>query len=90
MRNAYHCSVINGKFYNLHSSKDLAVRVMQPLLQPGTVAIGVKPIQEDVEDDDDGSRGSRKPINMDVTESGGNHNHINGSQEFLPTVPFAY
>ena len=32
LRAAYHCSVINGKFYNLHSSKDHAVRTMQPLM----------------------------------------------------------
>ena len=63
---------------------------MQPLLQPGTVAIGVKAIQLDIEDDDDGSRCSRRPVNMDVTEEGGNHDHIAGSARFLPRVPFAY
>ena len=76
MRTAYHCSVINGKFHNLWSSKDQAVRTMQPLMQPGTVSIGVKPIQLDIEDDDDGSKGLRKPVNMDVSAEGGNHGHI--------------
>ena len=90
MRTAYHCSVINGKFWNLWSAKDYVVRHMQPMMQPGTVSIGVQPIQEDVEDDDDGSKGCRKPINLDVTEEGGNHNHIIGSKDFLPKIPFAY
>ena len=44
MRSAYHCSVINGKFYNCYSLKDHVVRHMQPMMQPGTVSIGVKPI----------------------------------------------
>ena len=59
-------------------------------MQPGTVSIGVKPIQLDIEDDDDGSKGLRKPVNMDVSTEGGNHNHISGSPDFLPRVPFAY
>lgn len=84
MRVAYHCSVINGKFWNLWSAKDHVVRYMQPLMQPGTVSIGAKPIQIDIEDDDDGSKGCRKPENLDVTETGGNHNHIAGSKDFLP------
>ena len=90
LRAAYHCSVINGKFFNLYSTRDYAVRHMQPLLQPGTVSIGVKPIQEDIDSDDDGTRGCRKPVNIDVSEEGGNHNHIAGSKDFLPRVPFAY
>ena len=45
-------------------------------MQPGTVSIGVKPIQLDIEDDDDGSKGLRKPVNMDVSNEGGNHAHI--------------
>jgi hypothetical protein len=44
MRTAYHCSVINGKFWNLWSAKDYVVRHMQPMMQPGTVSIGVQPI----------------------------------------------
>ena len=44
MRYAYHCSVINGKFWSCHSDKDMAVKTMQPLVQPGTVAMGVKPV----------------------------------------------
>jgi hypothetical protein len=44
MRVAYHCSVINGKFWNLWSAKDYVVKHMQPLMQPGTVSIGAKPI----------------------------------------------
>ena len=44
MRTAYHCSVINGKFFNLYSLKDYVVRYMQPMMQPNTVSIGVKPI----------------------------------------------
>ena len=90
MRAAFHCSVINGKFYNLYSYKDAIVKHGQPLLQPGTVVIGVKPIQEDIEDDNDGSIGCRKPINLDVTETGGNHNHMAGCKDFLPLIPFAY
>ena len=59
-------------------------------MQPGTVAIGVKPILEDVPDDDDGELGHRRPENLDVTETGGNHNHIAGCKEFLPTIPFSF
>ena len=59
-------------------------------MQPGTVSIGVKPIQLDIEDDDDGTKGLRKPVNMDVSTEGGNHAHIIGSKLFLPRVPLAY
>lgn len=90
MRVAYHCSVINGKFWNLWSAKDSVVRHMQPLMQPGTVALGVQPVMLDIEDDDDGTKGHRKPVNFEVSEEGGNHNHIVGSKDFLPKIDFAY
>ena len=52
--------------------------------------MGVKPVQLDIEDDDDGQLGCRKPINVDVTEEGGNHNHIVGCKDFLPRIAHAY
>ena len=40
MRAAFHCSVINGRLYNLHSVKDLVLSKLFTRLHPGLIPVG--------------------------------------------------
>jgi hypothetical protein len=73
MRKAFHCSVVNGRLWNLYSAKDAALTTGFTRMHPGQETIGVGPIQKDVPEDEDGKLGVKKVHNIDVVDVSPGH-----------------
>ena len=87
MRKSFHCSVVNGRLFNLYSPKDSALSTAFPRMHPGQVPIGIGPIFTDVPEDEEGKLGVKKAHNIDVVEvSPGHTDYKHCCPKFLPMI----
>lgn len=82
---------MTGRIANFHSDKDTVIKYLFTQVHPGQKPIGIERMLVDVPEDEDGSIGCKKALNVDVTkEAGGHSEYRQGANVFIPMVHFLY
>lgn len=84
-------SIINGRLSNCYSNLDYVLKYMFMPFMTKQSPIGLQPIFESIEHDDDGEKGLKKAFNYDCTiEAPGHMTYMESGGVILEKIPHSY